>query len=205
MMRSVLVVLAAVAATVDFRLPRVAAKELQAAGRKRGAAKLRLATAIDGSARTEGLHRADGRASRPSATRAGSRVSRKRPPAARRALQRAHEPVAAYTRACSSQQDALLASVGASSEQDLQLRAHAERLRRAPDGRARRAKLRKDKSVLNVWEDKLMPAVHEQHAASSSASRTRTVGLRERARACGRGTSIIGVDRHRYRAGTPKL
>ncbi len=60
MMRSVLVVLAAVAATVISAGP-VAAKEVGKPPAAALAAKLRLATPLDGAARVKGLHRADGR------------------------------------------------------------------------------------------------------------------------------------------------
>jgi len=155
MMRSLLVVLAAVAATTISAGP-VAAKELQkpqvAAG---AAAKLRLAQPMN-EARASKIYIVR-MAAEPAASYKGelSGFARTAAGPGQRYSARSGE-AEAYTRQLQTEQDALLASVGVSSERKLYSYVHALNgfaVRLTPN---EAAKLRKHKQVLNVWEDRLM-------------------------------------------------
>lgn len=155
MMRSVLVVLAAVAATTISAAP-VAAKELQKPQVAAATvAKLRLAQPL-----------ADARASRiyvvrlaakPAASYKGglSGFARTAATPGQRYDSRSGQ-AEAYTRMLQSQQDTVLASVGATGDRKLYSYVHSMNGFAARLTSTQAAKLRKDKRVLNVWEDRLL-------------------------------------------------
>ncbi len=154
MMRSVLVVLAAVAATTISAAP-VAAKELQKPQAVSAATAKRLATAMT-EARGSKVYIVR-MAAQPAASYKGGLSGFARTAAARGERYNAHSGQSeAYTRMLQSEQDALLASVGASSERKIYSYVHTMNGFAARLSAVEAAKLRKDKRVLNVWEDKLM-------------------------------------------------
>ena len=154
MMRSVLVVLAAVAATTISAAP-VAAKELQKPQPVSAATAKRLATAMT-EARGSKVYIVR-MAAQPAASYKGGLSGFARTGAARGERYNAHSGQSeAYTRMLQSEQDALLASVGASSERKIYSYVHSMNGFAARLSAAEAAKLRKDKRVLNVWEDKLL-------------------------------------------------
>ncbi len=155
MIRSVLVVLAAVAATTISAAP-VAAKELQKPQVVSQASKARLAQAMT-DARTSKVYIVR-MAAKPAASYKGglSGFARTAAVSGQRYNARSGQ-VEAYVRQLQSQQDALLASVGASSERKIYSYVHSMNGFAARLTGIEAAKLRKDKRVLNVWEDRLMP------------------------------------------------
>jgi len=155
MMRSVLIVLAAIAATTISAAP-VAAKELrkpQVVAAK--AAQLRLATpTVESRASKVYLVRL---AAQPAASYKGGLSGFARTAATSGGRYDARSGQSeAYTRMLQSQQDALLASIGVSSERKIYSYVHTLNGFAARLTPIEAAKLRKNKQVLNVWEDRLL-------------------------------------------------
>ena len=202
MMRSVLVVLAAVAATTISAAP-VAAKELQKPQAISAAtAKLRLATAMT-EARGSKVYIVR-MAAQPAASYKGGLSGFARTAAVRGERYNAHSGQSeAYTRMLQSEQDALLASIGASSERKIYSYVHTMNGFAARLSAVEAAKLRKDKRVLNVWEDKLLRPDTNNSPRFLGITNPNN-GLRGALGLTGENV-IIGIDRHRHRSGTPQL